>query len=45
MRENYFTFLFVRDPMERVLSVYKDKIVKDNKYETKIPHGGEMVKK
>ena len=24
--------LFVRDPMERVLSAYKDKFIKDNKY-------------
>lgn len=32
MLKNSFTFLFVRDPMERVLSAYKDKFVKDNKY-------------
>ena len=28
--QNYFTFLFVRDPMERVLSAYKDKFLKEN---------------
>ena len=32
MLKNYFTFLFVRDPLERVLSAYKDKFIKDNKY-------------
>ena len=32
MLKNYFTFLFVRDPMERVLSAYKSKFIKDNKY-------------
>ena len=32
MLKNYFTFLFVRDPMERVLSAYKDKFLKENKY-------------
>ena len=32
MLKNYFTFLFVRDPMERVLSAYKNKFLKDNKY-------------
>ena len=32
MLNNYFTFLFVRDPMERVLSAYKNKFLKDNKY-------------
>ena len=32
MLEDYFTFLFVREPMERVLSAYKDKFVKDNNY-------------
>lgn len=31
MLQNYFTFLFVRDPMERVLSAYKDKFLKENK--------------
>ena len=31
MLENYFTFLFVRDPMERVLSAYKNKFLDDNK--------------
>lgn len=31
MLKNYFTFLFVRDPMERVLSAYKDKFLKENK--------------
>ena len=30
MLKNYFTFLFVRDPMERILSAYKDKLLKDN---------------
>jgi hypothetical protein len=32
MLKNYFTFLFVRDPMERVLSAYKSKFLKENKY-------------
>ena len=32
MLKNYFTFLFVRDPLERVLSAYKDKFAKNNKY-------------
>jgi len=32
MLKNYFAFLFVRDPMERVLSAYKEKFVKDNEY-------------
>lgn len=31
MLKNYFTFLFVRDPMERLLSAYKDKLLKENK--------------
>ena len=31
MLKNYFTFLFVRDPMERVLSAYKDKFLNENK--------------
>ena len=31
MLKNYFTFLFVRDPMERVLSAYRNKFVKENK--------------
>ncbi|XP_022805347.1 carbohydrate sulfotransferase 11-like [Stylophora pistillata] len=31
MLKNYFTFLFVRDPLERILSAYKDKLLKDNK--------------
>lgn len=32
MLKNYFTFLFVRDPMERVLSAYKNKFLQDNNY-------------
>ena len=32
MLKNYFTFLFVRDPMERVLSAYKNKFLLDNNY-------------
>ena len=32
MLKNYFTFLFVRDPMERVVSAYMSKFVKNNKY-------------
>ena len=28
MLENYFTFLFVRDPFERLLSAYKSKFLK-----------------
>lgn len=31
MLKSYFTFLFVRDPMERILSAYKDKLLEDNK--------------
>ena len=31
MLKNYFTFLFVRDPMERLLSAYKDKFLRENK--------------
>ena len=31
MLKNYFTILFVRDPMERVLSAYRDKFLKENK--------------
>lgn len=31
MLKNYFTFLFVRDPLERILSAYKDKFLKENK--------------
>lgn len=31
MLNNYFTFLFVRDPLERLLSAYRDKFLKENK--------------
>lgn len=31
MLENYFTFLFVRDPFERLLSAYKSKFLKQNR--------------
>lgn len=31
MLTSYFTFLFVRDPLERILSAYKSKLLKDNK--------------
>ena len=30
--KNYFTFLFIRDPMKRVLSAYNSEFMKDNKY-------------
>lgn len=31
MLQNYFTFLFVREPFERFLSAYKQKFLKENK--------------
>ena len=42
--KNYFAFLFVRDPIERVLSTYKDKFVKDNEYYHPV-YGRDIIKR
>ena len=44
MLKNYFAFLFVRDPIERVLSAYKDKIVKHNEYYHPV-YGRDIIKR
>ena len=42
--KNYFAFLLVRDPMEWVLSAYKDKVVKDNEYYHPV-YGRDIIKR
>ena len=30
--QNYFKFMFVREPLERLVSAYRDKVLRDNSY-------------